>query len=62
MSPEDSTELDILAEVTLANPSVRHMPVTISQDLIRASILGAHEFGLKIAEEIGDEAYRRLHS
>lgn len=62
MSPDDSTELDILAEVTLANPSVRHMPVTISQDLIRASILGAHEFGLKIAEEIGDEAYRRLHS
>ena len=60
MSPDDSEDLDILAEVTMTNPNAHHMPMQISHEIVRQSILDAHELGLAVADEVGDEAYRRL--
>ena len=62
LSPDASEDLDALAEVTFESPNSHYMPITLSQELIRESILEAHEVGLAISREIGDEAYRRLHA
>lgn len=62
MSPDDSDELDLLAEVTMSNPNAHHMPVKLTNALIRQSILEAHEVGLRVAGTVGDSAYRRLHA
>ena len=62
MSPENSDELKILAEVTMTNPNAHHMPMKLTHEIIIQAILDAHEFGLTIADEFGDEAYRRLHN
>ena len=61
MSPDKQEELDILAEVTMANPNAHHMPTVLSHEVIKQSILDAHEVGIAIAQETGDVAYRRLH-
>ncbi len=62
LSPDASEDLDALAEITFESPNSHYMPITLSQELIRESILEAHEVGLAISREIGDEAYRRLHA
>ena len=62
MSPENSDELKILAEVTMTNPNAHHMPIKLTHEIIIQAILDAHEFGLTITDEFGDEAYRRLHN
>jgi hypothetical protein len=37
------------------------MPMKLSHSLIKQSILDAHHVGVKISDEVGDQAYRRLH-
>ena len=57
MSPDNLDELDILAEVTMTNPNAHHMPIKLSHSLIKQSILDAHHVGVKISDEVGDQAY-----
>ena len=50
-----------MAEVTMANPNAHLMPTVLRHEVIKQSILDAHEVGIAIAQETGDVAYRRLH-
>ena len=62
VSSNDSKELDVLAEITMRNPSAHNMPVTLTHKVVRQAILDAHQVGLAIACDSGDQPYRRLHS
>ena len=53
-------ELDILIEAALGRPIAHHMPMPVNHDSVQQAIQTAHELGLAIAREVGDEAYRRL--
>ena len=41
---------------------MHNMPMVVTPDLIRESILSAHELGEVVAKDIGDAAYRRLQA
>jgi len=61
MSRHKIDEINMLAEVTMANPNVHNMPMELDQTIIKKSIIDADAFGRSITEEIGDAAYLRLH-
>ena len=60
LSPQDSGKLDIIIASTMANANSHQMPMKVTQDSLLQAIMDAHELGLSIAEEAGDDAYRRL--
>jgi glycerol dehydrogenase len=60
LSLQHHSELDTLIEATMAKPIAHHMPMPVTPDSLRQAILGAHDTGRRIAEEVGDKAYRRL--
>ena len=62
LSPNHSNELDTLIDSALSRPIAHHMPMPVTYESIRKSLLDAHQLGLKVSEGIGDAAYRRLQS
>jgi hypothetical protein len=42
-------------------PFIANMPQPVTPELVRASVRDAHDLGLSVAADAGDEAYRRLH-
>ena len=44
----------------MATGIIHNMPMTVTTELVRSSILEAHELGEAVAKDFGDEAYRRL--
>ena len=46
--------------MSMAASIMHNMPMTVTPELIRSSILSAHELGEAVAREVGDEAYRRV--
>jgi glycerol dehydrogenase len=62
VGPDDTSALDTLVEGTMDWPSSHNMPMPITPELIRSSILSAHELGLSVTESLGDSAYRKLQS
>ena len=62
VSPQDSGKLDIIIASTMANANSHQMPMKVTQDSLLQAIMDAHELGLSIAEETGDDAYRRLRA
>lgn len=54
-------ELETIINATMANPIAHHMPMQLSHDSLRQAILDAHDLGLSMTREVGDEAYQRLH-
>ena len=61
LSLDDTTALDTIIESALKNKNAHHMPIPVTANSLRDAILSANELGKKVALEIGDEAYRRLH-
>jgi len=61
LSPTHRDDLDKVIEAALDMPISRNMPMPVTHDSLLAAILDAHELGLGITDEMGDEAYRRLH-
>ena len=51
-----------LIEATLARPIAHNMPMPVTQDSLTEALFKAHELGLKIAADEGNEAYTRLHA
>lgn len=62
LSPQHQGELDTLIEAALARPIAHNMPMPVTHDSVRQAIFDAHELGLSVAGEVGDEAYRRLQA
>ena len=62
MSRERKEEIDIVTDAAMAAGIMHNMPMVVTPDLIRASILGAHELGEAVASDIGDKAFCRLQA
>ena len=61
LTKEDNEDIDTVTEAAMATAIMHNMPMTVTPELIRSSILSAHELGEAVSREVGDEAYRRLH-
>jgi glycerol dehydrogenase len=62
LAPDDTDALDTVVETTMASPIIYNMPMPMTAEFVRASIIGAHELGLAVTESLGDAAYRKLHT
>jgi glycerol dehydrogenase len=62
LSLQHRGELDTLIEATLERQIAHHMPMPVTHDTLRQAILDAHDFGLAMTSDVGDEAYRRLQA
>ena len=62
LSPESRGDLDILIGAALARPIAHNMPMPVTHESIRQAILDANELGLAMADEVGDEAYKRVQA
>ena len=60
LCPRHRSELDIVIEATMVKEIAHNMPMPVTHDSLRQAILDAHDLGLHITREVGDEAYRRL--
>ncbi len=62
LGTDDKAAIETLVEATMEWPTVHNMPMNVTPDLIRSSLLAAHELGRKVAEVDGDAAYRKLQA
>ncbi len=62
LSREHGSELDTLIEAALARPIAHHMPMPVTHESLRQAILDAHDLGLAMTREVGDESYKRLQA
>lgn len=60
LAADNYEALDTLVEAALARPIAHNMPMPVTHASIRDAIDKANQLGLAVAEEVGDEAYRRL--
>jgi glycerol dehydrogenase len=58
----DGAALNTIVDQVLAFPFIGNMPMKIEADVISHGLLGAHELGLALTEQVGDASYRRLHA
>ena len=42
-------------------PFTKNMPMRVTPELVRSSILEAHELGMAVMNKVGDAPYRKLH-
>jgi len=61
LSESDAAALDTVSEAAMTFPFISNMPMAVTPERVRSSILEAHRLGLDVAAKTGDEAYRRLH-
>lgn len=56
----DPRALEVVSDVAMGVPFIANMPMPVTAPLVRSTILDAHRLGLRVAEQAGDAAYRRL--
>ncbi|MEC8620734.1 MAG: glycerol dehydrogenase, partial [Pseudomonadota bacterium] len=62
LSPKDSDAISAIIEATLGNRNAHHMPMPVTHDSLREAMLDANKLGMAVTAEVGDDAYRRLHT
>lgn len=62
LGKDNTKALETVVEATMAWPTVHNMPMTVTPELVRSSILSAHELGLSVSASFGDSAYRKLQA
>ncbi len=60
MSPSDTADLDLVAQLAAAMPLTHNMPLEVTPTVVKSAILDAHALGVAVADAAGDAAYRRL--
>ncbi len=60
-SVEGMSEIESVVAATMAYPTIYNMQMDMNADLVRSSILVAHDLGLSVVSSAGDDAYRKLH-
>jgi glycerol dehydrogenase len=61
LAPGDANAMASIVQETLAFPFIGNMPMKVDADTVRRAVTEAHELGLRVTENTGDAAYRRLH-
>lgn len=62
MSSDQKEAIDAVVEVAMSRPIAHNMPMPVTHESIRKSMLEANEFGRVIARDVGDEAYKRVQA
>ena len=57
----DMEPIKKIAKAALEIPPIENEPFEVTYELVLDAILKAHDFGLKITESEGDEAYQEIH-
>jgi glycerol dehydrogenase len=58
----EASAIDTVVAGAMAWPFIGNMSMPIDAPFLRQGLLGAHELGLRLAEQEGDAPYRRLHA
>lgn len=61
VSPDDEASLAAVVEATAGFAFIGNMPMAITPEALYEAILAANALGLRVTEELGDEAFRALH-
>ena len=62
LNHRDSGVLNVVIEATLNSGSLSNLPFVVSAEKLRDALLSANDLGINIAQQAGDEAYRRLQA
>lgn len=62
LSPSDHQALAVIADGTVGFDTTPNMPMEVDRAMVLAAFAEAHEIGTSVVDEVGDDAYRRLHS
>lgn len=62
LNTREQAALDTVVDVAMVFPMVHNMPMSITPEFVRESVLNAHEIGRAALQAEGDEAYRKLHA
>lgn len=62
IDPGDTGAIDTIVGGALAFPFIGNLPMPVDAAMIRHRLLGAHDLGTAVCGDLGDEAYRRLHT
>lgn len=62
LSRSDKEAIDTVIEVAMSRPIAHNMPMPVTHESVRSAMLAADEFGVAIAREVGDAAYRRVQA
>ena len=58
----DSDVLDVVVEATLNFGALSNLPFDVTPESLRDALLSANDLGINVAQQVGDEAYRRLQA
>ena len=58
----DSGVLDVVVEATLNFGALSNLPFDVTPESLRDALLAANDLGINVAQQVGDEAYRRLQA
>lgn len=61
LSPDNPDQLATIIDATLTNGIAHHMPQPVTRESLRQAILDAHQLGVSVVANNGDEAYQRQH-
>lgn len=62
LSPTDDASLDAIVEGAMMFEPLANQPFEVTAEIVKGGLLGAHEIGLRVSKEIGEEAYLRCMS
>ena len=54
-------DIDKVIKLALSRPIAKNMPMPVTHATVKEAILNGDKLGLAVTNEIGDDAYRRLH-
>ena len=58
----DSDVLNVVIEAALDSGSLSNLPFDVTPESLRDALLSANDLGINVAQQVGDEAYRRLQA
>lgn len=62
VDPTDTDAIETVVGGALMFPFIGNLPMPVDASVLRRGLLAAHELGVAVCGELGDEAYRRLHA
>ena len=62
LSPDMDQAMQAVVDSAMTFPHLANLPFPVTAQKMRNAIVQADQLGRKISDEVGDQAYRRLHA
>ncbi len=62
LSPTDTDALTVIADGTVDFPTTPNMPMRVDRSLVLSAFATAHRIGTAAVSDLGDDAYRKIHT